>query len=123
MHLARRISPDAPIVSSGFHVAVNPMEKQRLLTLLRELHDELAGAEQLDPDARAAVATIAADAERLLHTGAGPAGEAASSEAPGDGEGTLANQLRERLREFGADHPQLAKALNQVADGLSGLGI
>ena len=94
------------------------MEKAKLLTLLGELHAELASADELDPDTRQAVAALASDAQRLLE-------DKAEEPAPGnpDASPTMAEQFRARLREFGADHPALSKALNQVADGLSGLGI
>lgn len=100
------------------------MDKARLLALLNELHAELATADQLDNDTRTAVATIATDAQRLLRQSDAHA-EGGDSTTAGfeDDHGSLAQQLRDRLQEFGADHPRLAKALNQVADGLSGLGI
>ena len=94
------------------------MERQRLLTLLEELHAELAQTPQLDAELRQAVATLATDAGRLL------ADEAPGAEAsPIAFDAVVSQQLRARLAEFGAEHPQLAKAINQLADGLSNLGI
>ncbi|MBX3425946.1 MAG: DUF4404 family protein [Pirellulales bacterium] len=93
------------------------MDKQRLLSLLEELHAELAEAVELDAETRTALAGLAGDAQRVLESPAEQETTPSGDDAP------VSGLLRERLLEFGSEHPQLAKALNQVADGLANLGI
>ena len=88
------------------------MADNRLLASLDALHDELAQTTALDEAGREKLAQISADIQRLLS--GTPAAEEASS---------LTGQLQDAVEGFGASHPRLTAALNQVADALAGLGI
>jgi len=90
------------------------MDKQQLLSTLENLHAELAGAERVDENKLQQLRTITDDIQRLLTQE-----EDVSSEqvAP------VSDNVQDLLLQFEADHPGLTSALNQVAAGLSNLGI
>jgi hypothetical protein len=90
------------------------MDKQRVLDALKTLRAELADAEGLDPSSRAELERVADDLERQLHTR--PAEESHDAEP-------LAGRLQDAVQEFGAEHPQITGAVNQVAAALANLGI
>ena len=90
------------------------MDKQRVLEALNVLRAELADAEGLDAASRAELERVTDDVERKLH-----AGESAKAE----GDEPLSGRLQDAVQEFGAEHPQIAAAVNQVAAGLANLGI
>lgn len=90
------------------------MPKKALQKHLAELHDELAAAGDLDPTLRRQLRDVADDIEALLGTSPPPT--------------TVTEpQLQERIRlatvEFEAEHPRLARVMNDVADTLTKLGI
>jgi hypothetical protein len=90
------------------------MDKQRVLDALKTLRAELADAEGLDAASRAELERVTDDIERKLHAGA---------PAEAHGEEPLAGRLQDAVQEFGAEHPQIAGAVNQVAAALANLGI
>ncbi len=90
------------------------MDKQRILEALSVLRAELADAEGLDPASRAELNRVTDDIERKLHAGV-------PAEAQGDE--PLSGRLQDAVQEFGAEHPQIAGAVNQVAAALANLGI
>ena len=95
------------------------MDKQRVLEALNTLRAELADAEGLDPASRAELERAAEDVERQLHA-------RAAAEAPAETEASdepLAGRLQDAVQEFGAEHPQITGAVNQVAAALANLGI
>jgi hypothetical protein len=89
------------------------MDKQRILNALKTLRAELADAEGLDPASRAELERVTDDVERQLQGGAS---------TPDDSE-PLAGRLQDAVQEFGAEHPQITGAVNQVAAALANLGI
>lgn len=87
------------------------MEKQHLLNTLEKLHEELAGMERVDDQVRERLATLTADINNVLSD---------SEDAEDD---SLTGRVEEAVQEFGAEHPRLAAALNQVSSALANLGI
>ena len=90
------------------------MEKQQLLKTLELLHEQLAQTESVDDETRAHLTTLTEDIRRI------------SEEESVEGEdplGPITGQLQDLVQHFGAEHPQLARALNQVAAALANLGI
>ena len=90
------------------------MDKNRVLQSLRMLQTELADAEQLDDQSRAALLEVTAEIQRAL-VGGQPVSR-------GDRE-SLSGRLQEAVLEFETEHPQLTGAVNQVAAALANLGI
>ncbi|MEM9352793.1 MAG: DUF4404 family protein [Planctomycetota bacterium] len=87
------------------------MDPQPLQATLQKLHEELEGMEKVDDNTRAMLATLTSDIQRVL----GESGNA--------GDESLADRVEEVVQEFGAEHPRLAAALNQVSSALANLGI
>ena len=90
------------------------MDKQRVLDALNTLRAELADAEGLDAASRAELERVTDDVERQVR-----AAPAASRDAEAD----PASRLQDAVQEFGAEHPQITGAVNQVAAALANLGI
>jgi hypothetical protein len=89
------------------------MDKQRVLDALNTLRAELADATGLDESSRANLERVTEAIERQVHTG-----------EPSEGEDDpLSGRLQDAVQEFGAEHPQIAGAVNQVAAALANLGI
>lgn len=88
------------------------MDKQRVLEALHTLRAELADATGLDAASRASLQRVTEDIERQLHQG-----------PPAHDDEPLAGRLQDAAQEFGAEHPQIAGAVNQVAAALANLGI
>jgi predicted component of type VI protein secretion system len=86
------------------------MSKDTLRKSLERLHEELAATSELDPQARALLSHVAADIERVL------AGGSAHSQS-------LPEQVEEAAVRFEADHPHLARTLNEITDALARLGV
>jgi outer membrane protein TolC len=89
------------------------MDKQRVLEALNTLRAELADASGLDAASRANLERMTAAIEEQLHTGVAPEGD----------DDSLSGGLQDAVQEFGAEHPQVASAVNQVAAALANLGI
>ena len=88
------------------------MEKERLQATVKQLHDELAQAEGVDPDTLARLRTLTAEMEQALETGDANHVEVKSR----------AKGLNDLLLEFEAEHPQLAVSIGRVADALAAMG-
>ncbi len=86
------------------------MDRQRVLDALEVLRTELASSPQVSDEARTALGRVADDIGKLAADEAGKVDESASG-------------LHDALQEFGAEHPHLAGAINQVAAALANLGI
>lgn len=82
---------------------------------LRELHRELAGARQIDPEDRAMLEAAMADIQQTLGQGAAPA-MPPDVAAPGAALEGAAVKLE-------AGHPGLAGAVRALVDALSKAGI
>jgi hypothetical protein len=89
------------------------MDRKRVLEALETLKAELAGAD-VDPQTRETLERMAGDIQTRME--AGPADE-------GEAEEPLSGQLQDVVQEFGAEHPKLSGAINQVAAALANLGI
>ena len=88
------------------------MDKQQLQTSLTQLHQELATLDNVDDSTKTMLATIAADIAKLV-----------DADSHDDDTSTGSENVRELVTEFEAEHPKLAQALGQLADGLANLGI
>ena len=87
------------------------MDKQHLRTQLASLHQALADADSVGPEARELLRAVMEDIERLL--------EVEEREEP---EG-LMDRLREAVEDFEESHPTLAEAAGRVIDALARMGI
>jgi hypothetical protein len=90
------------------------MGNERLRLTLRQLHDELTQAEDVDPETLAELRTLTGEIERALQT--------RESQSPADVE-AHASGLKDLLLKFEAEHPQLSVAAGRVADALAAMGI
>ena len=87
------------------------MDQRRLHKLLRELHEELLGAESVDPKARDLLRHLADDIRLLVASG------------PDTIEAGRYHGLRGRLADtmtgFEVTHPRLSQAMERVIDVLA----
>ncbi|MBW7930002.1 MAG: DUF4404 family protein [Gammaproteobacteria bacterium] len=90
------------------------MDKDRLQSLLAELHQELGRTDTLDADSRRLLLQVLEDARVLASRDPG------ASDEP-DANGLAA--LQEAALELQSSHPRLALLAGQVADSLAKLGI
>ena len=88
------------------------MDKKRVLDALATLKAELAGAKEVDPQTRESIERMTGEIERRMQSA-----DASQTDEP------LSSQLKDVLLEFGAEHPNLTGAINQVAAALANLGI
>lgn len=89
-----------------------PEEKDRLQTLLDQLHEELGRAESVDEGLREKLEDLVADTRALLEKGGGPIEP-----------GSLQERLTDILAQYEGTHPTLAYVMGRVIEALSGLGI
>jgi len=82
---------------------------------LRDLHRELAGARQIDPQDRAMLEATIAEIQQAL---AQPAAGSAAADAPPPGEALEGAAVR-----LEAGHPTLAGAVRALIDALAKAGI
>jgi hypothetical protein len=87
------------------------MDRERLRTLLTELHRELGSAERLDAESRALVEQVLADVDRI------------DSAEGRTGPGATDGDLQDLILKLESEHPRLAAAVGQVADALGRIGI
>jgi len=90
------------------------MDKQQILSILENLQNELSGVQHVDTDKQQKLQTIAADIQQLLTQD----GDLSSAEID-----PVHASIQDLLLHFESEHPSLTAALNQVAAGLSNLGI
>jgi hypothetical protein len=88
------------------------MDRGQLRDLLKQLHQELDGAQAPDPESRRLLGTVMSDIDRLLHQ---PAGSAQGAPASA--------RLEELVVRYEADHPAVAGAMRQLIDALAKAGI
>jgi len=91
------------------------MPRNALREHLSELHEELASAGEIDPALRAQLRDVADDIESLLARD-----DQASLAAAGE---PLLDRVKRSTVDFEAEHPRLARILNDVGDTLTKLGI
>ena len=97
------------------------MEQEQLKTTLRELHAELVDGESVDEETAALLQQLAEDIDRLSHPPA-----AAEKEPVQDSEQErqgILDRLLDLSEGFEESHPQLARAIGNVASALSRIGI
>ena len=90
------------------------MDKQQLLSTLEKLHAELAGTDHVDENKLQQLQTITDDIQQLLTQ---------EDDVSNAQVAPVSDSIQDLLLQFEADHPNLTLALNQVAAGLSNLGI
>jgi len=83
----------------------DPATAERVTRLVRELHQLLESADDLDNGSRDALRNAADEIEETL-----------------EGETTL-DALRERIERFEGSHPRLTEAVRRVVDQLAEMGI
>ncbi len=88
------------------------MDTTQLGLALTTMHESLADRQTLEPELHDDARQVIADLVRLLSSGSETAGDPPHSDS-----------LRDMLLQYEAEHPQLARALGQIADGLQNLGI
>lgn len=88
------------------------MERQHLREQLAALHQALADAESVGPEARELLRDVMEDIQRLL--------EIEEREAEPEG---LVERLREAVEDFEESHPTLSEAAGRVIDALARMGI
>lgn len=88
------------------------MDNQQLEMQLTQLHQELRTIDNVDESTKAMLLTVMQDIGQLL------SGDTTQGEQQATSDG-----VREMMTEFEAEHPKLAHALGQLADGLANLGI
>jgi len=89
------------------------MNREELLTNLQQLHQQLTDGGTLDPETRAMLETVTSDIRHALDQ------EALAA----DGDESLSEQIRLKLIEFKARHPNLSGILERITDGLASMGI
>jgi hypothetical protein len=105
----RAAAPAAKLELTGGHRTMTDLQQT-----LRDLHRELAGARQIDPQDRAMLeATIAEIQQALAQPAAG-----AAADAPPPGEALEGAAVR-----LEAGHPTLAGAVRALVDALAKAGI
>lgn len=91
------------------------MNRDELIKTLQTLHQELAGAQNIDSETMKLLQTLTADIRKVLDSDAVP--------EPSDSDQSLSERLRETAIEFEVRHPQLGGLIERITDGLAGLGI
>jgi two-component sensor histidine kinase len=90
------------------------MDKQQILSSLEKLQTELAGIQEVGTDKQQKLQAIAENIQQLLTQEE----DVSSAQV-----GPVHASIQDLLLQFESEHPSLAAALNQVAAGLSNLGI
>ena len=90
------------------------MDKQQILSVLEKLQTELSSVQEVDVDKQQKLQTIATDIQQLLTQEEDPSSEQVDP---------VRASIQDLLLQFESEHPSLTAALNQVAAGLSNLGI
>jgi hypothetical protein len=88
------------------------MSQEELKELLSKVHNELAGIEDLDDEAKSLLGTVMSDLQGVL-------GESSTVD---ESHGFI-DRFRDATQDFEEDHPQLTDAIGQVVTALSRLGI
>ena len=90
------------------------MEKQKLLATLTNLHDELSKADEVDQETLEHLKRITDDIQTLFRRSGEPLPQETKS---------VSDRWQNILRRFRTRHPHLADMVEQITDGLAGLGI
>lgn len=87
------------------------MSETDLKQLLGRLHNELDKAGEVDEETRQLLALVSNDISSVLKSG------------QREGEMVDSSTLKKLAVEFEAEHPRLARTLNEVAESLAKIGI
>ena len=87
------------------------MPKRALREALEQLDRELAETGSIDDEARAMLADLSGDIERLL------------AEEERDDDSSLSDRLTAATERFEESHPRLTAVIGRLADALANLGI
>ena len=90
------------------------MDKQQILSALEKLQTELAGIQEVGTDKQQTLQALTENIHGLLTQEE----DVSSAQA-----NPVHASIQDLLLQFESEHPSLASALNQVAAGLSNLGI
>lgn len=88
-------------------------DREHLRHTLDELHQQLAGVDNLDPDVRTQLITALADIQRVLR----------SPDAQPQGESSFTGQLGDAALHFEQTHPTLSGTIRSIIDALARMGI
>lgn len=104
------------------------VSKEKIEELLRQLHDELAEADNVDAELSEKLRGTAAEIQTALQRQPSPSAtddeasgnddDASDSESPG-----VIDQLRDAAERFEDSHPTLTNTVGRIADALSQFGI
>jgi len=97
------------------------VSKEKIEDLLRQLHDELAEAEDVDADLSEKLRGAAAEIQTALERQY-PMEDVSDSQTEGEPGGVI-EQLRDAAERFEDSHPTLTNTVGRIADALSQLGI
>jgi len=89
--------------------------KDKLRSLLKQLHGELEGAETADAEDRNLLGLVMADIEAVLD-------DETSSSGSGDGE-SLEDRLEQGVVRFENRYPQLSFTLERIVEALANMGV
>lgn len=90
---------------------LNKAEKEQLVWKLTMLHELLEDLEQVNPETKAALKTVASDIERIL------------DRDDHDDWPQLGQRWREAALNFESQHPRLAAAMDQITTALANAGL
>ena len=90
------------------------MDHRQLLTSLESLHAELASQMEIDAETRERLGQVTGEIQRLLNQTEGVSREEVNP---------VHDSVRDLVLRIESEHPSLTSVLNQLASGLSNLGI
>lgn len=91
---------------------LNKTEKDQLVWKLTMLHELLEDVEQVSPETKEAMQTVATDLSRILER-----------ETLEEDWSHLRQRWREAVLDFESQHPRLAQAVDQITSALANAGI
>lgn len=93
------------------------MNQNELREMLKQLHTELAEADQIDARSLELLNKVTQDVDRII------AGEAAELAASHDEDLSYSDQVKGLVSSFEVRHPVVSSLLERLSDGLANLGI
>lgn len=98
------------------------MSKEKIEELLKQLHDELAAADNVDSELGQKLRGTAAEIQSALERQ--PTSHSTSDQDQDHpSQGGVIDQLRDAAERFEDSHPTLTNTVGRIADALSQLGI
>ena len=96
------------------------MNPEEMLSILRSLQKELAGAESIHPDHRKSLQSLTHEIQQTLASDS-PANAVTAVDSTATG--TLSQRMKESVIEFEVRHPIIGGLVERLADGLAAMGI